>query len=90
MTQTQPTNARNEAMVKNFEIGKTYSCRSACDYNCVWTFTIASRTAKTIKTACGKTLRIHAKLTDYSKSETVFPLGNYSMAPVLTADKIAV
>lgn len=77
-------------MIKSFEAGKAYFCRSACDHNCTWTFTVASRTAKTIKTACGKTLRIHAKLTDYNKAETVFPLGNYSMAPILTAEKIAV
>jgi len=70
-----------------FEPGKTYACRSICDHNCVWTFTIASRTDKTIKTACGKTLRINRAITESSGVEAVFPLGRYSMAPVLSADK---
>ena len=71
-----------------FEAGKTYACRSVCDYECVWTFTIASRTDKTIKTACGKTLRINATLTAMNNAESVFPRGRYSMAPILTADKL--
>ncbi len=73
--------------MKQFEIGKTYSCRSICDYNCIRSFQIIARTDKTIKTACGKTLRFNQKLSDYNQAETVFPLGRYSMAPVLTADK---
>jgi hypothetical protein len=74
--------------MKQFETGKTYSCRSVCDHECVWSFKIVARTDKTIKTECGKTLRINPKLTEYNKSETVFPLGRYSMAPILTADKV--
>lgn len=84
---TKPTNKRNDEMSK-FEVGNKYACRSVCDHNCVWTFEVVSRTAKTIKTSCGKTLRLHAKLTDYNKCETVLPLGNYSMCPILTADKL--
>lgn len=72
-----------------FQVGKSYSCRSICDYDCVWTFAVVARTAKTITTACGKTLRISAKLSGYNGAETVLPLGNYSMCPVLTADKVA-
>lgn len=75
-------------MIKQFEIGKTYFCRSLCDYDCVWTFEIVSRTEKTIITACGKTLRINPKMTEYNKAETVYPLGRYSMAPTLTAEKV--
>lgn len=69
-----------------FETGKTYSCRSLCDHECVWSFTIAKRTDKTITTACGKTLKINAKLSEYNQTETVFPLGRYSMAPTLRAN----
>jgi hypothetical protein len=75
-------------MTTKFQPGKTYACRSACDYDCTWRFTIASRTAKTIKTTCGKTLRINAELTAANGAETVFPRGRYSMAPILTADKV--
>ena len=77
-------------MTTKFETGKTYYCRSVCDHECVWQFTIASRTAKTIRTTDGKTLRINAQLTAYNQAETVFPKGQYSMAPILTADKLAV
>lgn len=75
-------------MTKNFETGRTYFCRSTCDYNCVWNFKVVARTAKTIKTECGKTMRIHEKLTNYNNAETVFPLGKYSMCPILTAEKV--
>ena len=74
-------------MIK-FEASKTYFCRSLCDYECVWTFTVASRTDKTIRTTDGKSLRINAKLTAINGAETVYPKGHYSMAPVLTADKL--
>lgn len=75
--------------LKQFEIGKTYSCRSVCDYDCIFTYDIASRTDKTIRTKCGKTLRINPQLTAMNNAETVFPEGRYSMAPVLSADQIA-
>ena len=71
-----------------FEINKTYACRSICDHECVWAFTIASRTAKTIKTTDGKTLRINPVLSEMNQAESVFPMGRYSMAPILTAAKL--
>lgn len=72
-------------MTATFEIGKTYTCKSVFDHEAVFSYTIANRTAKTITTACGKTLRINGKLSEYRGSECVLPLGNYSMAPVLQA-----
>ncbi|QKC89973.1 hypothetical protein EB230_17340 [Mesorhizobium sp. NZP2234] len=66
-----------------FEAGKTYKTRSICDSNCWFSITVASRTAKTIKTVDGKTLRIGS----YGGSETVKPHGSYSMAPVISADR---
>ena len=71
-----------------FEIGKTYYCRSVCDYDCIWEFEVAKRTAQTITTACGKTLRFNKTLSEYNQAETVFPQGRYSMAPILTADNL--
>lgn len=71
--------------VAAFEVGQSYSMTSACDHECVWTYTIARRTAKTIKTTCGKTLRLSV----YNGVETCKPLGSYSMAPVLGADRKA-
>ena len=66
-----------------FEIGKTYTTRSVCDHDCIIRETIASRTAKTVRTASGKTFRV----TEYNGIEQFNPWGSYSMAPILSADK---
>ena len=74
--------------MKKFEIGKTYSMRRICDHNCVWTYTVTARTAKTITISDGeKTLkcRVIQKVSEYRGAETIYPLGQYSMAPSLTA-----
>ena len=71
-----------------FELGKTYTMRSACDHDCEWTFKVIARTEKTITLDNGgKTIkcRINKFLTERNNQETVLPLGNYSMAPVLRA-----
>ena len=79
--------------MKTFELGNWYSMRSACDHNCVWSYVVIKRTAKTITLMDekGKTMtcRINAKYSAYRNAETVFPLGQYSMCPILSADKIA-
>lgn len=74
--------------MKRFEIGSTYSMQSVCDHNCVWSYTVTERTAQTITVTDGKEikkLRISKKYSQYRDAETVFPLGQYSMAPMLTA-----
>ena len=71
-----------------FEIGKTYSMKSACDHNCIWTYTVTERTEKTVTLTDGKTTikrRIIKGLSEMNQTECVLPLGNYSMAPVLRA-----
>lgn len=65
-----------------FIIGRTYSTRSICDHNCIFSITVASRTAKTIKTTTGKTLRIRF----YLGVEQVKPHGSFSMCPIIGAD----
>lgn len=75
--------------MKTFEIGNTYSMRSACDHNCVWTYEVVARTAQMVTLTDGKETikcRINKKISEWNKAETVFPLGRYSMAPVLSAD----
>jgi hypothetical protein len=64
-----------------FEIGQTYSTRSACDHECIFSITVVARTAKTIKTSKGKTLRI----SEYEGREQVKPYGTYSMCPIISA-----
>lgn len=74
-----------ETKTTRFQPGRTYMMRSPCDYGCIWTVTVASRTDKTLTTVDGKRLgiRIHDGV------EHVFPQGRYSMAPRLRADRLA-
>jgi hypothetical protein len=71
--------------VKAFEVGKTYWTRSIGDSDCIYRITIASRTAKTVTTTEGKTLR-PAPTWD-KRAECVMPHGRYSMAACISADK---
>lgn len=66
-----------------FEPGKTYTTRSICDHDCIIRETITSRTAKTVTTTRGKTFRV----SEYNGIEQFKPWGNYSMAPIMSADK---
>ena len=66
-----------------FEAGRTYQTRSICDHNCIFGLTVAKRTEKTITTADGKRLRIFV----HNDTECVMPLGRYSMAPTISANK---
>ena len=74
--------------MRKFEVGKEYSMRSICDSNCIWSYTVTDRTAQTITITDGKKtlkLRVIKKLSEYRGAETVYPLGQYSMAPMLSA-----
>ena len=65
-----------------FESGKTYYATSICDSNCRWEFTVTKRTDKSIW--------INDKrfsVNDLSSDEFIFPLGRYSMAPMLRASR---
>lgn len=79
---TQPT---------TFEIGKRYSCRSACDYECVWTFEVVGRTATGVRIRDvdeAKPPRLR-KIRVWYGVESCMPMGSYSMAPILSADRLA-
>ena len=74
-----------------FEVGQTYQMRSVGDYNCVWSFTVVKRTAKTI-TLEGDTEQpgtISRRVYEFQGVEQVRPFGSYSMCPILGADKVA-
>jgi hypothetical protein len=82
-----------------FEVGKSYEMRSICDHDCVWFYTILRRTPKTVTTTDNgkeQTFRVRVEeivcvtpVEGRVKSiETIMPLGRYSMAPVLSADKV--
>lgn len=76
--------------MKKFEIGKTYTMRSACDHNCTWSYVVTARTACTItiKDEYGKETkhRVSKLYSEHRKAETILPLGSYSMCPMLSAN----
>ncbi|KKN01360.1 hypothetical protein LCGC14_1128570 [marine sediment metagenome] len=70
--------------MKRFEIAKTYMTCSACDHNCIFSHKILYRTKKMV------IIKVHGenvrrKIEVYNDSETIYPYGKYSMAPILTA-----
>ncbi len=69
-----------------FEVGKTYYGRSVCDYDCIITVTVASRTAKFITTDEGK--RLGVKPMYDGSAEYVSPWGHYSMSPIVIAERL--
>lgn len=78
--------------MKEFKVNGLYSMRSICDQNCVWQYIVTARTACTVtlKSVEGKEskvikCRINKAATEYRQAETVYPLGQYSMAPALSA-----
>ena len=74
--------------MKKFEVLKSYTMHSPCMHDCEWTFTVIKRTASTVTLLDGKktyTCRINKQRSEFNNAETVLPLGNYSMCPVLHA-----
>lgn len=74
--------------MKRFEIGKQYSMRSICDHDCIWTYTVTERTDATVTITDGnetKKCRINKQYSEFRNSETIFPLGKYSMCHTLSA-----
>jgi hypothetical protein len=70
-----------------FEIGKTYSTRSACDYETVFAWTVIARTAKqiTLEDRWGRQEKRGIYL--WNETEHCKPSGTYSMCPVINAEK---
>lgn len=74
--------------MKQFQIGHSYATRSLCDYECVFSFVISGRTAKTITT------KVHGEIVKRGLKvrggvESFKPYGTYSMCPVVYADERA-
>lgn len=78
--------------VEKFEVGKIYSTGEARDY--VWRFLVVKRTAKFITivdanpvTEADLEPRRVGVTIGYGGHEIALPLGRYSMAPVINADR---
>jgi hypothetical protein len=71
-------------MTTQFQVGATYTCRSICDWECIFSFEVLKRTTKTITIrAFGKEVR--RTISVYDGVEQVAPHGRFSMSPILTA-----
>lgn len=70
-----------------FTIGETYSTRSICDSECVWTWTVTARTAKfvTLEDRHGYLTRVGVNM--WEGVESAKPLGRFSMSPTIYADR---
>jgi hypothetical protein len=73
--------------MKKFEVGKKYFAVSVCDSECRWEFVIEKRTAKSLWIN-GERFKIHAHYDGVT--EMIYPLGRYSMAPILNAERMVV
>lgn len=77
--------------LKKFECGKIYQTRSICDYNTIFKIKILSRTEKTVTylilgwPQSNKPKR-KTRPFIFQGKESIYPLGKYSMAPVIDAD----
>jgi hypothetical protein len=71
-----------------FQEGVTYATRSICDHDCIFSFTIVSRTAKrvTIKDKRGEVSK--RGVSTWAGVEQFKPFGSYSMAAIIGADRI--
>jgi hypothetical protein len=82
------TETATAAAVVKFEIGVSYFCRSACNYDCIWHFRIVRRTGKSVwivDDETGKEVRKGVRVWD--GVEKFEPFGRYSMSPVASADR---
>lgn len=71
-----------------FVPGTTVQCRSYADYDCVFQFTVVSRTAKFVTLLYfGEERRVTLR-TDSEGREYCLPLGRHSMSPMLYPEAV--
>ena len=76
-------------MTNTFQIGKTYTARSICDYECVFAWTVVARTAKqiTLEDKHGRVAKRGVRTSD--GVAVCSPDGRYSMSPSIYANREA-
>ena len=87
MGRREHLNPKSGGNTMKFTPGVVYETRSTCDHNCIFSHKVVKRTAKTvtIDNVDGGTAR--RKIIMWEGNETIFPLGKYSMAPILNAGR---
>ena len=72
-----------------FKVNSKNQMRSPCDHNCKWVYKVLKRTLSTVtfedEDGSVKTFRISKKASAWDDCETIYPLGKYSMCPLLRA-----
>lgn len=81
------SNTDNTAPIARFEVGRTYIAGAGRDYS--WTCEVIARTAKfvTVRIDGDEIARIGVKISTMSPTEWAMPLGSYSQAPCIHADR---
>lgn len=69
-----------------FQTGKTYQTRSIGDHDCIFSFTVLARTAKSV-TVDVNGERVRRGVRVHEGVERFMPFGSYSMAPCISADR---
>jgi hypothetical protein len=67
-----------------FKVGQTITARSICDYDCIFSIEILSRT-KHFVTVKDMYETHKCKITVWGGRETIKPFGSYSMSPIFKA-----
>lgn len=87
-----PAPAAADAQPVAFQVGTSYTMRFVGDANATVAFTVVARTAKTVTIEAPgvPTKRVGVRSSGLfadAAVESCYPLGRYSMAPVLRADR---
>ena len=80
---------KKEDVSHSFNVGCTYYTRSACDHDCVYSYIVVKRTAKSVWLLVkgGSALTFRRSISVYQSAEHCYPEGRYSMCPVLSAER---
>jgi hypothetical protein len=77
-------------MTAKFQVNKTYATRSIGDHDCIYSFTILSRTEKNVTVKVyGKTVRRGLSVARFEDVEQFRPFGAYSMCATIYATEEA-
>ena len=73
--------------MEQFKTGQKLASRSICNWDCIYSATVVSRTAKTVtieENGEQKRCKVHQ---DDQGVEFIYPHGRYSMAAIFRADR---
>jgi hypothetical protein len=75
-------------MQTKFIPGRSYSTRSACDHECIFSIEVLKRTEKTVTIRKSGDRVKTCRISDYDGAEMIKPWGSYSMCPIIRADRL--